>query len=223
MRGYAGLLALGLALGLGGSAAAGPITEPDITPIYSQASFGVNGITIEWLPVMEIHNLPTSGDLGIYGDAAPDKHSRIVDAFYLQAVGCGGPPSSYILGCGYVGGNVLSLDALFLASNPDLAGEVVAHELGHNLGLDHVSTPGDLMRPSAAPDQTLLTTDQVAIILASPLVQTDNNGQRFIDIRPIDVGPFAAVPEPASMTLLAAGAGGVLLRRRRAKAAAKAA
>ena len=41
------------------------------------------------------------------------------------------------------------------------------------------------------PPGTALTEDQVAIILESPLVQTDPTGQRFIEITPIAI---VAVP-----------------------------
>jgi hypothetical protein len=57
------------------------------------------------------------------------------------------------------------------------------------------------------PPETALTGDQVAIILESPLVQTDPSGQRFIEITPIAI---VAVPEPATLLLLG-GALGVLL------------
>ena len=57
------------------------------------------------------------------------------------------------------------------------------------------------------PPGTALTEDQVAIILESPLVQTDPTGQRFIEITPIAI---VAVPEPTTFLLLG-GALGVLL------------
>jgi hypothetical protein len=52
----------------------------------------------------------------------------------------------------------------------------------------------------------MLTEEQVAIILQSPLVQTDPTGQKFIEITPIAI---VAAPEPTTVLLL--GGLGVLL------------
>jgi len=58
------------------------------------------------------------------------------------------------------------------------------------------------------PPGTELTEDQVAIILQSPLVQTDSTGRRFIQITPIAI---VASPEPSTLLLLGAAFGALLI------------
>lgn len=93
---------------------------------------------------------------------------------------------------------------------------VLAHEIGHNLGLQH--TGEGLMDPYATPYSDIgpsayaLTDAQVLTILASPLVQTFAH-QQIIQIAPFSV---FAIPEPETWTLMIAGMAlvGAALRRR---------
>ncbi|MDD2760375.1 MAG: matrixin family metalloprotease [Methylomonas sp.] len=100
---------------------------------------------------------------------------------------------------------------------------IMAHELGHNLGLLHnASDSSDLMYPSIESPRYYtasysLTDAEVATILRSPFVQMDANGQRFISITPFSVLaplPPAAVPLPAAWWMFASGMGLLAWRAR---------
>lgn len=92
---------------------------------------------------------------------------------------------------------------------------VLAHEIGHNLGLRHQS--GGLMNGTIAPlsearnpSSYLLTDDEVSLMLESPFVQTSSRGYKFIEIVPFNVllesdDPARAVPEPATFLVAALG------------------
>ena len=59
---------------------------------------------------------------------------------------------------GFTDGGVHHLDVNYL-------GMLMGHELGHYLGLSHVSTKGNLMLPSSGPSDTALTYDQYRTII----------------------------------------------------------
>jgi hypothetical protein len=83
--------------------------------------------------------------------------------------------------------------------------KLLAHEIGHNLGLEHTSL--GLMTTHLEYGGTELFADQVDEILESPLVQIDANGQRFIQVQPIAI---VGTPEPSTLLLLGSGLGAML-------------
>lgn len=121
-------------------------------------------------------------------------------------------PEETAQGCGYwIDPAITQAD---IEANYWRSAHIMAHELGHNLGLWHTSDISDLMYPSVAPlgypAPYSLTDAEVATILRSPFVQMDANGQRFISITPFSVLaplPPAAVPLPAAWWMFASGAG----------------
>ncbi|MDB5811873.1 MAG: sorting protein [Betaproteobacteria bacterium] len=197
------------------SAYAAVISTPSLTSIFSQTSFGNTPVDVIWLapgaPIVSpaLTSIDNQNELNTLFSLATDP-APIVDAFFVDAIGFCGLTGDAI-GCASQPGHELLVDSAF-AAGPNGATDI-AHELGHNLNLSHVGTLtslGNLLNPSL--NSTVLTTDQVATILASPLVQHATNGSLFIDIRPIavlaavDVPPtLAPVPEPQSYGMLLAG------------------
>ena len=69
----------------------------------------------------------------------------------------------------HVGDNLLGFDA-----GLTVIARVVAHELAHNLGLDHVTAPANLLDISGSSGQNL-TTGQITTILDSSISQVIDN------------------------------------------------
>lgn len=78
----------------------------------------------------------------------------------------------------------------------EVVASVLGHEIGHNLGLSHITEAFNLMQAGGAPDQgEILNAAQIATALASPF-------------------SVALLPEPSVLVLL--GAAGLAAARRRA-------
>lgn len=195
------------------AASAGYVTtnETALDLIYSQAAFGSSTIDIRFNATLSF-NAPTLTAFDsdtewnqLSAFANPD--TTVVSMFFVDSISSCSGTFSGIVGCGAQPGNLLVLSSSWAADaviGPVLAG----HELGHNLGLAHLESSGNLMNGSLTGNSTLLPA-QVAAILASPLVHTDAFGQRYITITPI-----ALVPEPGAWLLMGLGLFGLLLRSR---------
>jgi hypothetical protein len=196
-----------------GKAASVTIDEAAINAIFSQASFGDTPISIRFNPAIQI----VAPDLLVIDDLtelqalyalATDPAPTVVAFFVDQLNACGTVEANtdgHYNGCAQLPGRFLVVDFHAAELYPST---LLAHELGHNLNLQHM--PLGLMSfflPHSPPD---LFPDQVATILQSPLVQTDSDGQRFIQITPIAI---IDAPEPATQMLVSAALGALLIIR----------
>lgn len=208
---------------------AGSISTPNLTPIFSQATFlsPINRpITINWLtpgapivnPSLTIIN--TDAELNTLFSLGPDDSlSRIVDVYFVDSIlACGGPGTG-IIGCANTPGNDIVVRSSFAAGAQGVT--LIAHELGHSLGLPHQAA--SLMNATIS-SNTILHGTQVDAIFTNAggfnLIQTGVGGSRFINLRPIAVIAVAVVPEPETYVLLLAGLAfiGVVATRRTRKA-----
>lgn len=187
-------------------AKAGFITtnEAQLDAIFSQASFASMPIDIR---IGTASELVFPSLLDITSDAEVNQlfnmHAgglNVVNFYFIDTISaCGGYIITGIVGCGEFLGNDFVVESSFAAGR--YGGELLAHELGHNLGLDHLS--GSFLMNGSLNNRTTLTSGEVSTIRNSPLVQT--NGQNFwIDINPVLIVSAASrqVPEPSSLVLL---------------------
>ncbi|MGV7210748.1 PEPxxWA-CTERM sorting domain-containing protein [Oxalobacteraceae bacterium A2-2] len=144
--------------------------------------------------------------------------AKAVPVFFIDSFdpSLGGAPTSGVIGLGWVGLGGLAVNS-YVAGNAVYGSTVVAHELGHNLGLSHGGIHGDLMYPNldASGSATHFESYEISTILRSSLVQVDALGQKYIEIAPFAVVAALPVPEPASWAMLLGGLGLIGAMRRR--------
>ncbi|MGL1959056.1 MAG: hypothetical protein OCD00_17285 [Colwellia sp.] len=186
---------------------AGLITtqEAALDSIFSQASFGDRAIDIRIGVATELvfpslldvtSNAEVSQLFGLHVGL-----SNIVNFYFVDTISaCGGSINTLIVGCGESPGNDFVVESSFAAGG--FGGELLAHELGHNLGLGHLN--GNYLMNPFLNNFTEITANEVNIIHNSSLVKTD--GSLFwIDINPVLIVATATkpspVPEPSLLSL----------------------
>lgn len=190
------------------------LNETGMDAIFSQASFGNNKVDIRYGAVTQLVRpdlLTITADsqvstlFGLHAGGA-----NVVNFYFVDTLdACGGFDVNYI-GCGEFPGNDFVVESIWAADNTLQPGgfsfgeQLLAHELGHNLGLDH-RNGNDLMNPfiNGWGD---LDASEVATILASPLIQFDASGQRYVQINPVLIvaADTRNLPEPSTILLVLA-------------------
>jgi len=150
-----------------------------------------------------------------------------VNFYFVDTISaCGLSTGTGIVGCGETPGNDFVVESSFAAGSYGI--ELMAHELGHNLGLGHLA--GKNLMNGYLNHRTLLTQGQKNAILlpsfgsslpfGSPLVQMDQFGALFISINPVLVvatATIAKVSEPSTLIIVLGGMVLLLFTRRSKK------
>lgn len=179
--------------------------EATLDTIFSQAGFGTDKIDIRFNAATSIVNpaltsIDDAADWTTLNGLAGNAASPTVNMYFVDKILWCGVSSPNTIGCAQTPGNLLALDSSW-AANATYGGNLVGHELAHNLGLEHLDPDNgsNLMNPTISTNYSL-SAAQISTILASALVQTDSAG-KFIQITPIAV----LVPEPSQWALLLFG------------------
>ncbi len=186
--------------------------EAELDAIFSQASFGNSIIDIRIGMATEIvaaHLLDIGSDAEVAEIFSLHVGPQTAVNFYFidNLSACGGQINSNFVGCGERPGQDFVVESAFAAGAS--GAELLAHELGHNLGLTH--RVGNFLMDPFINGFTELSAAEVTTIRASSLVQTD--GTIFwIDINPVLI-LARAVPEPGTLLLLLLSSGIFLIQR----------
>ena len=203
-------------------ASAGYVTSFDqavLDDIFSQTSFGGYDIDIRFNAPLSVV-APVVADLSSTEEFNGNNDFSLswlagelqvpnftVALFFVDTISfCGGPGSNIIV-CGSRPGGLIALQSAAAAGNNGTV--LFAHELGHNLGLTHLSVSGNLMHPTITGASALNET-QVGSFLdlttgaSLSSILRDDGGQLYISVTPIAV-LAAAVPEPQTWAMMLAG------------------
>ncbi|MCZ4313140.1 matrixin family metalloprotease [Comamonadaceae bacterium G21597-S1] len=207
-------------------ASAGYVTSFDqavLDDIFSQTSFGGYDIDIRFNAPLSVV-APVVADLSSTEEFNGNNNFSLswlagelqvpnftVALFFVDTISFCGGPGSNIIGCGSRPGGLIALQSAAAAGSNGTV--LFAHELGHNLGLTHLSVSGNLMHPTITGASALNET-QVGSFLdlttgaSLNSILRDDGGQLYISVTPIAV-LAAAVPEPQTWAMMLAGLLGV--------------
>jgi hypothetical protein len=183
--------------------------ETELDNIFSVAGIDIRFNSVTTIYDTSLLNIDNSAKLSELWSSAPFPAPGI-NLFFVDTIDYCSGYNVNIVGCGSFTGNIVAVESNFAAGG--YGAELIAHEIGHNLGLGHTSFP-NLMSPSLN-GNTDLTLDQIATILGSMILQYDGL-QAYVEVNPILI--MSSVPLPGAFVLMlsALSAMGFIGRKRK--------
>jgi hypothetical protein len=195
---------------MGNNAPNWKIFGPETQKIWDQANLSISWLTPNFFNDTALQNIdgtnaaddtpqPTFDDLTKPGHGQ-NANPLVIDMWFVHTI-------SMAWGEGFLGGNGIAISSDTVTANNRLDTE--AHELGHNLGLDHVAGADFLMNPGDTRD------------VPTGLGEINPDGKKWDKLSADEIKTACAsqfvTPEPGSLALLATGGLPLLglLRRRR--------
>lgn len=191
--------------------------EAAVESIFGQSGFA-DPIDLRFGPTIElvapsILNLDSEAEFNLLKNDLLGLPNTTVRLFFVDTINwCG--ENGNVAGCANSTIAVLNSTS---AANTGFGDELIAHELGHVLGLKHpngLDYPNDpeldaetvkvnLMNPTVVDGRMTLTTLQINTLLQDFNVLDDLNGKPYVDIAPVLVVAAAtAVPLPGAALLM---------------------
>lgn len=199
-----------------GTSAQQSIIEGFIDDIWAQA-----GIDVDFLPSTTWNSTDANNNLSLFptinaADAAGVNNSdpNVINMYFVNMMGGGAPGENSASGVGVVDGNgvrqFVGTNLLDFTGGQEVIASVVAHEIGHNLGLPHIVMADNLMQAAGSSnDGEELNSAQIATALNSGL---------SVDVSVTPPPPPPPVPVPAAAWLFGSALLGLVGIRRRSYA-----
>lgn len=176
--------------------------ETAVESIFAQSGFADPvdlrfGPTIQYV-APDLLNVDSSTEFNLLRNEFFGLPSTTVRLFFVDTISwCGS--NGNVAGCANSSIAILNSSS---AANSSFGDELIAHELGHVLGLEHTGG-GNLMNPTVNDGRNLLTAGQITDLLADFNVLYDVNNKPYVDIAPVLVVAAAtAVPLPGAALLM---------------------
>ncbi|MGI9287687.1 MAG: VPLPA-CTERM sorting domain-containing protein [Pseudomonadales bacterium] len=152
------------------------IIEGFIDDIWAQA-----GIDVDFLPSTNWNSTFANDGPGLFrtidaANAAGVNNSdpNVINMYFVNMIGGSAPGENSASGVGVVGGNgvtqFVGTNLLSFTGGQEVIASVVAHEIGHNLGLNHIVMAENLMQAAGSTnDGERLNSSQITTALNSGL------------------------------------------------------
>jgi len=154
-------------------------TTPDATPVDILFN---SAITFANAGLLNITTEEQLRELFAFNDTFA---TNVINIYFVDTLDWCDGFSTAIIGCAVLGRNDIVVESA--AALGTFGTELIAHEIGHSLGLDHVAI-ANLMTASLNRN-TDLAPGQVSDILDSTFIQFGASG-RFVEITPVLVTPL---------------------------------